>query len=315
MQQLDEIQRFLDREKGLKSESSYLNKKYTIDGFRDWMDSVGIDSLAEVTPDDIEDYFIHMSNDGYSPKTVDIRYTALKNTYEYLEDRTDIVDESPFDAVDRSDFNRVFRGTKKEIETREEITYITADEVDEIVNHLSTPALRNELMVRLMFQTGIREVEANDLRIEDVDRDSRAIKIRSEKVDKNRTVFYQPNLDFLLQQWIEGGYRDSYSCAEDSPYLLITRSGRMSRGRNSRIIKEAAQDAGINEVMYVDQNGLKRWKITGHTLRHSHAVHALKSGIDVRSVQKHLGHASLEQTMNYLRVVEDDVQREYQKFG
>ena len=81
-------------------------------------------------------------------------------------------------------------------------------------------------------------------------------------------------------------------------------------------MKEAAQKAGINEVMYGDKGGGKRWKITLHALRHGHAVEAIKSGIDIRTVQKHMGHSSLEQTMKYLRLIDDDVREQYHgKFG
>lgn len=45
------------------------------------------------------------------------------------------------------------------------------------------------------------------------------------------------------------------------------------------------------------------------------AIHALKSGIDVRTVQKHLGHSSLEITMNYLQLMDEDVKEGYQRFG
>ena len=316
MSQAEQIERYLEREKGLKKDSTYKNKKYTLNHFEEWIEAQGIGDFSEVTSRAIEDYIISMSNDGYSPKTIDIRYTALKTVFEYLKDRTELIKESPFENVDRSEFSNVFSGTRKEIETREEISYITAEQVEQIVNHLGSPSLRNELIVRLMFQTGVREGEARTIRVDDFDRDERSIKIRAEKVHKNRKVYYQPSLDILLQQWIDGGYRSSHSPAETSPYLFLTRSSeKMSRGRISRIVKQAARDAGINEVMYVDKNGLQRWKITAHTLRHSHAVEALKSGIDLRSVQKHMGHASLNMTMRYLRVIEDDVRRAYQQFG
>ena len=315
MSESETIQSYLRREKGLKSESASDNKKYAVNGLQKWMEDVGIDSLADVTPTDIESYMSFMSNEGYSPKTIDIRYTALKSVFDYLSERENLMEESPFKPLEYSDFSSIMNGTKKENTTKEEITYVTPEQVDKIVDHLSAPKLRNELIVRLMFQTGMREVEANTTRIDDIDREERSVNIHG-KGDKNRTVYFQPSLDILLKQWIEGGYRASNQAAQSSDNLFITNtSEQMSRGRISRIIKNAAKDAGINEVMYVDQNGLERWKYTAHSLRHGHAVEALKSGIDVRTVQKHMGHSSLEQTMKYLRLVEDDVRKSYQNFG
>jgi len=315
MSESETIQSYLQREKGLKSQSSADNKRNAVNGLQDWMEDVGVDSLTDVTPTDIESYMSYMSNQGYSPKTMHIRYTALKSVFDYLSERENLMEESPFEPLEYSDFSSIMNGTKKENTTKEEMTYVTPEQVDKIVDHLSAPKLRNELIVRLMFQTGMREIEANTTRIDDVDREERSVKIHG-KGSKNRTVYYQPSLDILLSQWIDGGYRASNQAAQSSDNLFITNtSEQLSRGRISRIIKNAAKDAGINEVMYVDQNGLERWKYTAHSLRHGHAVEALKSGIDVRTVQKHMGHSSLEQTMKYLRLVEDDVRKSYQNFG
>lgn len=315
MSEADVLEGYYRREKGLKSESAAQNKRSAVKALKKWMDQTGIDDLTAVTPTDIESYMGYMSNEGYSPKTIDIRYSALKAVFEYLSEREEMIEESPFEPLEYSDFSSIMNGTKKENTTHEEITYVTPEQVEKIVNHLSAPKLRNELIVRLMFQTGMREIEANTTRLEDIDREKRSINIHG-KGSKNRTVYYQPNLDILLQQWIDGGYRASNQSAASSPNLFITNtSEEMSTGRISRIIKQAARDAGVNEIMYVDQNGNERWKITAHTLRHGHAVEALKSGIDVRTVQKHMGHSSLDQTMRYLRLIDDDVRQSYQQFG
>jgi len=73
------------------------------------------------------------------------------------------------------------------------------------------------------------------------------------------------------------------------------------------LIKEAADEAGIQEVMYHDA-GNPRHKITAHSLRSGFAVRALTSGVDRRSVQKQLGHADVEQTMTYLKYRDSDVE-------
>ncbi|PSP69869.1 hypothetical protein BRC80_10170 [Halobacteriales archaeon QH_9_66_26] len=68
--------------------------------------------------------------------------------------------------------------------------------------------------------------------------------------------------------------------------------------------------------MYEDKGGGKRWKITSHALRHGHAVASLKSDIDVRTVQEHMGHSDISMTMKYLRLIDDDVREAYHgKFG
>lgn len=104
--------------------------------------------------------------------------------------------------------------------------------------------------------------------------------------------------------------------AADSPYLFVSRKADRLRTENvGRMVKKAAENAGIQSVLYTDQRGHERTRITSHALRHGYAVHALKSGIDIRTVQEHMGHAKIETTMKYLQLIDDDVKESYRRLG
>ena len=57
----------------------------------------------------------------------------------------------------------------------------------------------------------------------------------------------------------------------------------------------------------VGRAGLGGNGITLHSLRHTFAVLLLRAGVDVRSLQRLLGHASLETTAQYLHLQTDDL--------
>lgn len=168
----------------------------------------------------------------------------------------------------------------------------------------------------MLWQTGVRAHELSGIKLTNIDREERAIRVHSDKTDSWRTVYYQPSLDFLIDQWLDGGYRDSYGPSDRSPYLFPSqRSDRLNTDSIGKIVKQAAEDAGIQEVMYEDAAGQPKHKITAHSLRHGHAVYALKSGIDIRVLQEHLGHSNLETTEVYLQLIDDDVKDAYRQFG
>jgi len=310
------IETFLRRVKSRNAHQTYKSRKSDLKCFEQWAEREGV-NLIEAEPLELEPYFFYLDEEGYASGTINSRYYSLSRFYDFIADKKDLIEESPFENIERSEFSRLMDGTEKEAQTRDKITYVPPEEVEQIADNVSAPRLRNELIVRMMFQTGVREGELVDIRLEDLNRDERSIDVYEEKNQTYRTVYYQPSLDLLLDQWIDEGYRASHNRAPNSEYLFVSDyTPKLEKQRINKIVKWAAQDAGINEVMYEDKGGGKRWKITSHALRHGHAVASLKSDIDVRTVQKHMGHSDISMTMKYLRLIDDDVREAYHnKFG
>lgn len=48
--------------------------------------------------------------------------------------------------------------------------------------------------------------------------------------------------------------------------------------------------------------GIRKRAVSVHTLRHCYATHLLEAGVNLRVIQKNIGHASLETTMMYLHL-------------
>jgi len=48
--------------------------------------------------------------------------------------------------------------------------------------------------------------------------------------------------------------------------------------------------------------GIKKRRVSIHTLRHSYATHLLEAGVNIRAIQRYLGHSQLETTMVYLHL-------------
>ena len=150
-------------------------------------------------------------------------------------------------------------------------------------------ALRDLLIVEMLYATGIRVSELCGLDIDDVDTHHRVVRVLG-KGNKQRTApFGVPAAD-ALRTWLADG-RPALAVAESGPALLLGARGRRLDARQARTVVHqtvAAVDGAPD--------------MGPHGLRHSAATHLLEGGADLRIVQELLGHSSLATTQLYTHV-------------
>ncbi|MGE2733952.1 tyrosine recombinase XerC [Mycolicibacterium vaccae] len=150
-------------------------------------------------------------------------------------------------------------------------------------------ALRDRLIVELLYATGIRVSELCGLDIDDVDTSRRLLRVLG-KGNKQRTVPYGEPADAALSAWLRDG----------RPHLVTDRSGPalLLGARGNRLDPRQARTVVHQTVSAVDGAP----DIGPHGLRHSAATHLLEGGADLRVVQELLGHSSLATTQLYTHV-------------
>jgi integrase/recombinase XerC len=150
-------------------------------------------------------------------------------------------------------------------------------------------ALRDRLIVELLYATGIRVSELCGLDVDDIDTGHRLLRVLG-KGNKQRSAPYgQPAAD-ALHAWLTDG-RPELATPESGPALLLGARGRRLDVRQARTVVHqtvAAVDGAPD--------------IGPHGLRHSAATHLLEGGADLRVVQELLGHSSLATTQLYTHV-------------
>ena len=150
-------------------------------------------------------------------------------------------------------------------------------------------ALRDRLIVELLYATGIRVSELCGLDIDDVDAGRRLLRVLG-KGNKQRTVpFGRPALASFTD-WLADG-RPHLVIPDSGPALLLGPRGRRLDPRQARTVVHQTVGA-------VDGAP----DIGPHGLRHSAATHLLEGGADLRVVQELLGHSTLATTQLYTHV-------------
>lgn len=150
-------------------------------------------------------------------------------------------------------------------------------------------ALRDRLIVELLYATGIRVSELCGLDVDDVDTGRRLLRVLG-KGNKQRTVpFGRPALT-ALSDWLTDG-RPHLAIPDSGPALLLGPRGRRLDPRQARTVVHQTVGA-------VDGAP----DIGPHGLRHSAATHLLEGGADLRVVQELLGHSTLATTQLYTHV-------------
>ncbi len=170
---------------------------------------------------------------------------------------------------------------------------------DELKALLEEPKrMRDRLIIKLLYETGIRVGELTALTIGDVDLDAGEITIQEAKrhVEGRKVP--------LVNGWTKTMLRDYIGTRKNrkDPLFVSNKRSQLSRRQVERLISN-----------YGMRIGLDKDKRHPHVLRHTHAVYALKSGIDLRTLQQNLGHSSIEVTAIYLTMDIDDRKEEYSK--
>lgn len=150
-------------------------------------------------------------------------------------------------------------------------------------------ALRDRLIVELLYSTGIRVGELCGLDLGDVDGDRQLLRVLG-KGNKERSVPYGRPAAEAIESWLRFG-RPALVSGQSGEALLLGRRGRRLDQRQARTV--------VHDVLAAVPGTPD---LGPHGLRHSAATHLLEGGADLRVVQELLGHASLATTQLYTHV-------------
>jgi integrase/recombinase XerD len=166
-------------------------------------------------------------------------------------------------------------------------TILSQEEVTRLIDAAHPPLHRTLLMT--LYATGLRRAELAHLKVSDVDSQRMVIHVQGGKGRKDRDVLLSPKLLDELE-------RHSHRLRPRSSVWLFPGRHVLTSDRpiTSKVIYHACKQASRRAALSK--------KVHPHTLRHCFATHLLEAGADLRTIQRLLGHSSLEETAKYLHL-------------
>jgi integrase/recombinase XerD len=223
------------------------------------------------TVEDLRRYQLHLVDTGISSVSLNAAITGLRFFFEVTLDRSDALAKM-----------------KPVYEPRKLPVVLSVEEVTRLLD--AAPNLKAKAALAVAYGTGLRASEVVHLKVGDIDRERKVVRVEQGKGRKDRYVMLSPKLHVLLRQWW-------YEARAKGKMLP---GGWLFPGQNPVNPMTTRQ---LNRLCHlaVDAAGLDK-RVSLHTLRHSFATHLLEQKVDIRVIQVLLGHKKLETTALYSQV-------------
>ena len=259
-------------------------------------------------------------------KTVNLTITVVTNFYDYLY-RTEEINNDMVNKLMKQVFtggNRHYKdflyhvnkdkSTSKNIlkikESRRKIKTLTKEEMQKVYS--ATTNIRDEFLIKLLFETGLRIGEALSLYIEDIIFDhnkGHRIKLidrgelsngASQKIGEREIHVSQE----LIDLFDDYAYDILDELEIDTNFVFVKLRGK-NKGQPldyscaSDLFKRLKKKTGID--------------VHAHLLRHTHATIYYQTTKDIKQVQERLGHSQIQTTMNmYLHPSDEDIRANWE---
>lgn len=150
----------------------------------------------------------------------------------------------------------------------------------------------------LLLDTGLRISEAMNIRLKDIDRANSSVTVMG-KGSKERTVHFGQTVRRALSQYLER--RGDL----ETDYLFVTEYGDPMQQRMAQ--QQITRYGALAKIQGV--------RISPHTFRHTFAKNWIVNGGDVFSLQKMLGHTTMEMVRRYVNLANEDVGRAHRTYS
>ncbi|MBN2568386.1 MAG: tyrosine-type recombinase/integrase [Deltaproteobacteria bacterium] len=264
----------------------------------------GISDITTIKPEDLRCYIEHLQSQqrwqdhplirqdhgSLSPHSIACYIRSIRSFWSWLK-REDFIPENPFEKV------------KPPKTPRKIVPTFSIDQLNHLLSSIPRTDFRGHrdyAIAAMLFGTGLRISELLELKVSDINFENGQVKVNG-KGSRERWVYMSPKVYKVLLKY-KLQWRKQ---AAASDYLFTDGQGNQL---NRSYIEHRFHHYGIKAAI----TGVR---CSPHTLRHSFAVNYLRNGGDVFTLQRILGHSTLEMTRHYAELADSDVERQQKAFS
>ena len=266
------------------SESTSAVYQRDVNAFVEWSEGLGVTEVALVDRRHVRRYLGHLDQSDYARRTIARKMSALRRFFGWARLRGHIEAEPTIGLSTPSSGSRL-------------PSVLGDDDLAQLLGDVSNVRLsgdpndprrlRDDVIVELLYGSGLRVSEVCALEQKAIDLDAGTLRVWG-KGDKERiTPLSDPAIEALRR------FLSARSQQATGDTLFQNQRGNPLTPRDVRRILDQRSPAPTHP----------------HALRHTFATHLLDGGADLRMVQELLGHADLSTTQIYTHVSKERLQR------
>lgn len=223
----------------------------------------------------VRSWVVHLAEQELNPASINRKMACLRSFYKYLM-KQGLVEKNPTTQL------KVLKQPRRLPHFANETEMIEVLDQTELPEDFET--LRDQLILELLYGTGIRLSELIGLREKDISLRDCTLKVLGKR-NKERIIPFPAGIVNSIERYQVARKREVERLVPD--VLLLTKKGtRMYPMMVQRIVKK-----------YLAATHLE--KRSPHVLRHTYATHLLNKGAEIGAVKDLLGHTSLSATQVY----------------
>ncbi|MGM9543603.1 MAG: tyrosine-type recombinase/integrase [Romboutsia timonensis] len=269
------------------SQTSLKNYRNTFNIFMNFFDYDEETLLSEISQSDLYEWMGTMKVEGIKVSSVNAYLTNIKTFFRWCMDED-------------KGYMKPFKFPQMKGQ-EEPIKLFSDDDIETLLarpqNEDDFVECRTWAIVNWILATGNRGATVCEVKISDIDFKSKEIQLRHTKNKKAQIIPLSPTLESVIKKYIKE-WRD-----KDDEWLFPTIS-------NEQLTTAAMRKSFVR---YCSDRGVAQHNI--HGLRHNFAKYWVQNNGNIFALQQILGHSSLDMTRRYVKLFNEDIKTDYERYS